>query len=182
MFINRIVFWNELLYKLLSSAKTRFIKMNLQPITKRICMMSVPPKKTWKEKSNSSKEPKPEHKKILLEKTKGNELPCALAFKISKDHGIPMDQIGIAADFLKIRLTKCQLGLFGYKPEKKIVKTLTAISKSLEEKIKTTAYEGKISCKAAWQIASDLDITKLEVGNACESFSIKIGSCQLGAF
>jgi len=145
-------------------------------------MMSVHTGKTWKDKSNSSKEPNPELKKILLEKTKENELPCAVAFKISKDHGIPMDQIGIAADFLKIRLTKCQLGLFGYKPEKKIIKTTAMISKSLEGKIKVAISDGKISCKVAWQIASDLDINKLEIGNACETLSIKIRSCQLGAF
>ncbi|MBW1897639.1 MAG: hypothetical protein JRI61_01120 [Deltaproteobacteria bacterium] len=144
--------------------------------------MSGPKKKSWEGKPNPSKEPNPELKKVLLEKAGENELPCAVAFKISKDQSVSMDEIGMYADFLKIRLTKCQLGLFGYKPEKKIVKTVTTISKSLEEKIKSTAHDGKISCKAAWQIASDLDINKLEVGNACETMSIKIGPCQLGAF
>jgi len=139
-------------------------------------------KKSWEGKSNSSKEPNPELKKVLLEKARENELPCAVAFKISEDEHVSMDEIGNVADFMRIRLIKCQLGLFGYKPEKKIVKTLTTISKSLEEKIKSEAHDGKISCKAAWQIASDLDINKLEVGNACETMSIKIGPCQLGAF
>jgi len=144
--------------------------------------MSLYTKKARKEKTNFPQEPDPELKKILQEKTKGNELPCAVAFSIGKDHGIPIDQIGMAADFLKIKLTKCQLGLFGYKPGKKIVKTTAAIDKNLEVRIKKASPEGKISCKAAWQIASDLGIGKLEVGNTCETLSIKIGACQLGAF
>ena len=144
--------------------------------------MSGPKKKSWGGKSGSSKEPNPELKKVLLEQSRKNELSCAVAFKISKDQIVSIDEIGKAADFMKIRLIKCQLGLFGYKPERKIVKTLAAISKSLEEKIKSIAHDEKISCKAAWQIASDLGINKLEVGNACETMSIKIGPCQLGAF
>ncbi len=144
--------------------------------------MSEPEKKTLKSKAGSSIEPNPKLKKILLERAAGNELPCAVAFKISKDQRVSMDEIGKVADFLKIRLIKCQLGLFGYKPEKKIVKPITVIRKSLEEKIISSADKGKISCKDAWRIASDLDINKLEVGNACETLSIKIGSCQLGAF
>ena len=144
--------------------------------------MSGPKKKSWEDKPNSSKEPNPGLKKVLLEKAGENELPCAVTFKISKDQRISPDEIGMAADFMKIKLIKCQLGLFGYKPEKKIVKALVTITKSLEEKIMSSADNGKITCKAAWLIASDLGINKLEVGNACETLSIKIGSCQLGAF
>jgi len=144
--------------------------------------MSGPKKKSREGKPNSSKEPNPELKKVLLEKARENELPCTVAFKISKDHRISPDEIGMAADFMKIRLIKCQLGLFGHKPEKKIVKNAATISKSLEEKIKSAAHDGKISCKVLWQIASDLDINKLKIGIACETMSIKIGPCQLGAF
>jgi hypothetical protein len=40
----------------------------------------------------------------------------------------------------------------------------------------------KISCKKAFEIASELNISILEVGKACNREKIKISSCQLGCF
>ena len=47
------------------------------------------------------------------------ELPCALAFDIAGKNNVAPKEVGVALDVLNIRLTKCQLGLFGYQPKKK---------------------------------------------------------------
>ena len=39
-------------------------------------------------------------------------LPCAAAFAIAEELGIPRSEVGRAADALGIRLSRCQLGAF----------------------------------------------------------------------
>lgn len=52
------------------------------------------------------------------------------------------------------------------------------IDKAIKEKIK----EGKITCKEALEIASELGIKPAEVGKALDKNKIKIKQCQLGCF
>jgi hypothetical protein len=77
---------------------------------------------------------------------------------------------------------KCQLGLFGYKPEKKIVKPKAALNPKLESAIQDSLVEGALSCAKAWEIARDFDIPKMAVSAVCEQLKVKIRHCQLGAF
>ncbi|RPJ18330.1 MAG: hypothetical protein EHM30_00700, partial [Desulfobacteraceae bacterium] len=60
--------------------------------------------------------------KEILDRVTDNELSCVAAFETAERLNIRAKDIGEAADRLKVRLVKCQLGLFGYKPDKKIVK------------------------------------------------------------
>ncbi|MGD8883615.1 MAG: hypothetical protein PVI82_17085 [Desulfobacterales bacterium] len=62
---------------------------------------------------------------------KNNELPCALAFKIAKELNVSPAEVGKTADLMETMLIKCQLGLFGYLPEKKIVKPRTSENQNL---------------------------------------------------
>jgi len=110
------------------------------------------------------------------------EIPCAVAFKIAAELGIPPLEVGIAADFLEIRVTKCQLGLYGYRPNKKIVTPAETVSQTLEETIRRHLVNGRLPCKAAWKIAKKLKISKLAVSSACEALRVRITSCQLGSF
>jgi len=124
----------------------------------------------------------PELRACILDRTKERELPCAVAFQIVADRNVTAKEIGMYVDLLKIRLAKCQLGLFGYKPEKKIVKKQDHIPESLGKAIHLKTIDNRIACIDIWQIASELGVTKLSVSNACETLSVKIHSCQLGAF
>jgi ribosomal protein S26 len=126
-------------------------------------------------------------KKNLLEQeimkyAKNNELSCVTAFEIAEKMNVPAQDIGEAADGLKIRLVKCQLGLFGYKPDKKTVKPLETVSSELKSSIINSLESGKLSCIKAWEIASQLKIQRFSVSCACEALGIKIKECQLGAF
>jgi hypothetical protein len=115
-------------------------------------------------------------------RAKNNALPCALAFKIADELNVSAAEVGKTADLLEIMLVKCQLGLFGYSPEKKIVKPQTPENQNLESIIRDSLVDGKLSCERAWEISRSLDVPKMTVSAVCEHLKIKIAPCQLGAF
>jgi hypothetical protein len=124
----------------------------------------------------------PERRQWIREYAREGTLPCAVAFQIVEKKQMPPQEIGAYTDVMKIRLAKCQLGLFGYQPEKKIVKKVETVDTRLQEAIRKKAVDNRLACADAWEIAAQLKIPKLEVGNACETMSVKMHSCQLGAF
>ena len=119
--------------------------------------------------------------KVIKNAAKG-DLPCAVAFKIAKELGVPPAEIGKTVDLLDLRLSKCQLGLFGYKPDKKAVKARAPENRQMEGAIRNALVDGKLACCDAWDIAGRFKIPKMAVSGACESLGIKIKPCQLGAF
>ena len=115
-----------------------------------------------------------------------DKLPCAAAHLIAVlAEKSPID-VGKAADDLKVELTYCQLGLFGYgrkgKSSYKILGRPVEIGKNILDKIQAESSEGKIICPALWQIADESGISRAEAGNAADSLGLKIKGCQLGAF
>lgn len=120
--------------------------------------------------------------KEILNRVTDNELSCVAAFEIAGKLNIRAKDIGEAADRLKIKIVKCQLGLFGYKPDKKTVKPAENVSAELKASINDSLESGKLSCIKAWEIATKLKIQKFSVSCACETMKIKIKECQLGAF
>jgi len=121
-------------------------------------------------------------KDLITRRAKNNELPCALAFKIADDLNVSAAEVGKTADLLEIMLVKCKLGLFGYLPEKKIVKPQTPENQNLESTIRDSLVDGKLSCERAWEISRSFDVPKMTVSAVCEQLEIKIMPCQLGAF
>jgi len=114
------------------------------------------------------------------------QLPCAEAFRIAEELKILPTQVGQAADEMGVRISRCQLGLFGYgsKAEGKhrIVHPLPEVPPALAEAIRARLEEGRLPCAMAWQVARRLGISKLEVSGAAESLQIRISRCQLGCF
>ena len=88
----------------------------------------------------------------------------------------------MALDLMDVRLTRCQLGLFGYTPQKRIVKPAATWDPALEEDIRKALRDGRLPCEAAWAIARRHGLPRLDVGNVCEALGIKVRPCQLGAF
>jgi hypothetical protein len=109
-------------------------------------------------------------------------LSCAAAFAVAADMGRLPAEIGKAVDLLEIRLVKCQLGLFGYAPEKKIVKPAEAVDSALEEAIRGELHAGRLACRNAWDLARRFRMPRMAVSSACEALGVKIKPCQLGAF
>jgi len=121
-------------------------------------------------------------KDALRRQAREGELPCAVAFKLASELGRPPADIGEAADLLGIRLVKCQLGLFGYTPQKKIVQAAPAADPAMQTAIREKLVTGRLACRSAWEIAVAFHVPKMAVSAACEAMQIKIKPCQLGAF
>jgi hypothetical protein len=121
-------------------------------------------------------------KNEILKRARKNEIPCAVAFEIAKELRISPDAVGMTADLINYRLVKCQLGLFGYHPKKKIVPSQHAVSEDLKNAISQALVHGRLACKSAWDIAARLKVRKMKVSSACEAMGVKIKPCQLGAF
>ncbi|MEZ4578796.1 MAG: hypothetical protein R2875_12550 [Desulfobacterales bacterium] len=120
--------------------------------------------------------------KLIAEKVQNNELPCAVAFYIAEKLAISPAEVGAYADGHKLRLVKCQLGLFGYAPEKRIVKPADSVSPDLENAIRHSLVNDRLPCKSARALAKKFNVRKMAVSSACDALGIKIKPCQLGAF
>ncbi|MEA1935669.1 MAG: hypothetical protein U9M96_02465 [Thermodesulfobacteriota bacterium] len=119
---------------------------------------------------------------IVKQQASNGKISCASGHKIAGNLNVPPAEVGITIDLLEMRINRCQLGLYGYSPEKRIVEPAEKISPELEETILKTLVNNRLSCAAAWKIARKFNIPKMEVSSACEALKIKISACQLGAF
>jgi len=134
------------------------------------------------EKEKPTEKPDSALAEEINQRLRDGMLPCAVAHDIAKDLQIDPLKVGQAADALEVSLSKCQLGLFGYKPDKKIVKAETNPPADLLAAIQTAVKGGKVPCNVLWEIAAQFDVPRLNVSNVCEGQGIKVKPCQLGAF
>jgi hypothetical protein len=109
-------------------------------------------------------------------------ITCADAEIIAGVLKVTMQDVGLAVDLMEIRISKCQLGLFGYSPEKMIVKPANSVPGALEKSLREALVNGRLPCQAAWNMAAQFGIPKMEISAACEVLKIKVKPCQLGAF
>jgi hypothetical protein len=110
------------------------------------------------------------------------EIGCAKAFTVVSELQVSPSQVGLTLDLMEIRISRCQLGLFGYGADKRIVRAANAVSDELEKAIRDALVSGHLPCVAAWAIAERFGIPKMDVSSACEALKIRMKPCQLGAF
>jgi hypothetical protein len=118
----------------------------------------------------------------VKQKAVNGRITCSAAFEIAHDLDVPPAEVGFTIDSLELSMTKCLLGLFGYGPARKAVKAAEAVSPDIQSVITDSLVDGRLPCKAAWDIAERLGIARMEVSSTCEALKIKISTCQLGAF
>ncbi len=138
--------------------------------------------KSFAEKHGSAAKPDDMIKDEIGNRVENDELPCAVAFRIAKDLNVSPGEVGRTADLLNVRLMKCQMGLFGYKPVSKIIKPNRNEDRALKDAIRDALANNRLPCKSAWEIASRFDVPKMTVSGVCEDMKIKMRPCQLGAF
>jgi hypothetical protein len=109
-------------------------------------------------------------------------LPCAVAIEIARELKVAPLEVGKTADLLDVPVIKCQLGLFGYQPNKRIVKPAPGVPQDLKEEILKGLVDDRLPCKTIWEIAERRGIRVMEVSSACETLKIKIKPCRLGSF
>ncbi len=144
--------------------------------------MAHPHNGDYSRKHSAGRKAKPRLVEALEKRAKNNSLTCAAAHKLSSDSGETPAEVGFSMDLMGIRITQCQLGLFGYVPEKKIVKPSHIIDANLKQALEKETVNRRLPCKTAWDLSDKLGIEKLAVSSACEELGIKISHCQLGAF
>ena len=122
----------------------------------------------------------------ILERLEEGRLPCAEAHAIAHRFGLDPLSVGQAADDAGIRISRCQLGLFGYGPKSegrhKIVQAMDHVPDELAERLRAAVHAGGITCADIWANAGDLGIGRLEASNAVESLGLRVSRCQLGCF
>lgn len=119
----------------------------------------------------------------LLEKEAVNRtITCKALHDIAENLGIKPKEVGVQADLMELRLKKCSLGLFGYEPSGKNLNKDVQITEALLSEIQKISANNRTSCIQCWSVASKLNISKRDIGSACDKIGIKIKHCQLGAF
>lgn len=109
-------------------------------------------------------------------------ISCAAAHRVAERLTRSPIEVGRALDLMEVRLTRCQLGLFGYAPQKRIVEAAEQWDPPLENDIRTALHDDRLPCLAAWSLAERHGLSRLAVANVCEALGIKVRPCQLGAF
>ena len=111
---------------------------------------------------------------------------CATMNRIAGKLEVEPMEVATVANDVDIRASQCQLGLFGHgaKEEGKgrIVQSGVEVSEEVAQRLRDVQVDGRLSCAAAWEIASELKLKRLDLGNAVETLGISIAPCQLGFF
>jgi len=118
----------------------------------------------------------------VRERAPEGTLRCAEAFRIAEELDATPAAVGETADTLDVRLTHCQLGLFGYGERKSVVEPAAEVAPQVEQAIREGLILDRLPCAAAWAIAARFQMPKLHVANAAEKLGVRVGQCQLGAF
>jgi len=121
----------------------------------------------------------------IKEKISENTIPCAEAHSIAAELNADPADVGTAIDLLGVRINKCQLGLFGWgkKPNHgKDIHAADSVSVEMKCALEEVAEDGVVTCAALWVIANRLGAERKVVSAACDTLSLKIRVCQLGAF
>ncbi len=109
-------------------------------------------------------------------------ITCAAAFSLAAKHAVSPSIVGTAIDLQEGRITKCQLGLFGYGPGPSPLDGGAPVDDHVKDAITAALVNDRLPCERAWEIADDLQLKRIEIAQACESLRIRINQCQLGAF
>jgi hypothetical protein len=113
-------------------------------------------------------------------------ITCALMHSIARKLGVEPITVGGSATELDIHAAQCQLGLFGHAPrgegKGRIVSPDVDVSEVLADRIRASLEEGRLPCAIAWEIAGELKVKRLDLGNAAEALGVQISPCQLGFF
>jgi len=111
-------------------------------------------------------------------------LPCKRAFDLASKLDLSPSNVRQAADDVDARISRCQLGLFGFEDlgEKRLVRALPKITESIEDQIRAALIDGFLPCATAWQIAEEEALPRFLIGCACDTLEVRIAPCQLGCF
>lgn len=119
----------------------------------------------------------------IRNRTIEGRITCAAAHEIAQKQGCSPKMVGMNIDLLEKRISKCQLGLYGYGVKKgKAVEASSTVAADLEKAIRDAMQGARITCQSAWDVADRFNLSRMAVACACEALEVKVSACQLGAF
>jgi hypothetical protein len=122
----------------------------------------------------------------MLDRLEDGRLPCNQAFAIAHILGVDPLTVGQGANEADIRISRCQLGLFGYGPKAegkhKIVVPMDDVPERLAARLRAAADGPGITCAAIWQVADGLGYKRIVASSAVEAMGLQVSRCQLGCF
>lgn len=130
----------------------------------------------------------------MKEQLEDGKLPCRQAFAIAQELELEPIEVGLAASEAGIRISRCQLGLFGYGPKAegkhKIVHAMDKVPERLAARLRAEAEVNLLSedakpgitCTGVWRSADGLDYPRMKAASAVEAMGLKVTRCQLGCF
>ena len=120
----------------------------------------------------------------LLSTLRDGRLPCAFAFRLASEHDWTPAQIGAEASRLDVRISRCQLGLFGYGGfrQKGFVQQLAEVPGDVTVSLHAAAADTQIACAALWRIAEEHGLPRIAIACAAETLGLRVSPCQLDCF
>jgi len=120
----------------------------------------------------------------VLAALRDGRLPCSFAFRIASENGWAPSQVGAEVNRLDVRISRCQLGLFGYDSfhQKGFIQSLANIPGDVTVSLKAAEIDGTVSCAALWRIAEEHGLPRIAIACAVETIGLRITPCQLGCF
>jgi hypothetical protein len=109
-------------------------------------------------------------------------LPCAIAFKIAKDHGVPVVAVGQVVDSIGHRITGCQIGCFKVEKTPRDNVQPEQVDDEILGEVEALNDRGELTCAAVFELAGRLQVKPLAVADAANLKHLKIRDCQLGCF
>lgn len=126
--------------------------------------------------------PDPAIAAAVQDRARDGRLSCTVAHAVAAELEVAPAAVGAVVDLLELRLTHCQLGLFGYRPRSKVLQAADEVPAPLAAALRGAAENGRISCVRCWETAAALGLKRMAAAAACERLGLKIKPCQLGAF
>ncbi|MBN1938478.1 MAG: hypothetical protein JW843_02760 [Candidatus Aminicenantes bacterium] len=125
--------------------------------------------------------------KIELIKETDGTVSCAAAIALAERANVAPEEVGRTLDALAVRLSRCQIGTFGYPGHAKGWTISGADREPEPEGLRAALQEAagpvkQVSCPTLWDIAEKFHISRMRVGYAADRAGLKINGCQLGAF
>jgi len=110
-------------------------------------------------------------------------LPCAEAFAAAQAMNLPPGLVGRTADALGIRLSRCQLGLFGYPGKAKgWMSSPAEVTAPPGFADALSGLSASPTCPALWRLADAFGVSRLQAGQLADELGLKVVGCPLGAF
>ena len=123
------------------------------------------------------------------------QLSCEEAHSIAGARGVNPQAVRQQADDLGIRVSRCQLGLFGYAKEKGMPGFRAAreavgggegktepVPENVAAAVRDACSDNEITCAALWELGRAHNVLRFEMGCIAESLELSVKKCQLGCF